>query len=133
MEEIIQAEFGIVSFGFPTIQTFPPYERVGFYFMTSSSGQEWAFTGLLPALEDLAAGRRTSVSASSELVYLEATQTEVVLTEEDIGPLPPCVVPLAAFIDLIWRWWNFVETNREECVRRREEQRRIHSSKHKKT
>jgi len=49
----------------------------------------YVFTEVLPQLEELRNGLRQSVTSSSEMVDLQASQTEVVLTEWDLEPPPP--------------------------------------------
>ena len=108
MDEPIRATFSTVS-GSPSVGTAPPYERAGFYLITAPLHLDsYVFTEVLPQLEELRNGLRQSVTSSSEMVDLQASQTEVVLTEWDLEPPPPCSVPLGAFIDLLRRWREHV-------------------------
>lgn len=113
MAESLQATFGVAFGHFPTVQVGPPHELVGSFLATAplTSENNWLFTKLLPALEELRNGRRQSVSASSELVGLAASRTEVELADLDIVS-QPCTVPLGTFIDLLLRWRQHVETVR---------------------
>jgi hypothetical protein len=109
--EALRATFCVNEQGNPAVWTEAPFERVGFFLMTFGSIEldMGVFTNLIPALDELQRGRQTSVSASSELVYLEASPTEVVLTEWDFDPPPPpCSVPLSEFIEVLRQWREYV-------------------------